>query len=131
LSSGFLRGLTGNVPFKWHSLPAVGSAGGILIDVNTEVFSVTESDILNYSASVFLQEVRTSFKWKLVVIYGSPYEEGKQEFIDEILQIMQSWKGPILLGRDFILVRSSRKKVMELSTNNGLMPLTTGLTSGV
>jgi hypothetical protein len=110
LSSGLLRSLTGNVPFKWLSLPTVGSAGGILIGVNTEVFSVTESDILKYSASVFMQDIRTSFKWKLVVIYGSPYEEGKQEFIDELHQIMHSWQGPFLLGGDFNLVRNSREK---------------------
>jgi hypothetical protein len=89
---------------------AVGSAGGILIGVNTQVFSVTESDILKYSTSVFMQDIRTSFKWKLVVIYGSTYEEGKQEFIDELHQIMHSWQGPILLGGDFNLVRNSREK---------------------
>jgi hypothetical protein len=110
LSSGFLRVITGNVPFKWHSLPTVRSAGGILIGVNTEVLYVTKSDILKYSASVILQDVKSRFSWKLVVIYGSPYEEGKQEFIDELHQIMHSWQGPILLGGDFNLVRNSREK---------------------
>jgi hypothetical protein len=36
LSEGYLRSLTGNTPFKWHHLPAEGSAGGILVGANSE-----------------------------------------------------------------------------------------------
>jgi hypothetical protein len=39
------------------------------------------------------------------VIYGSPYEEGKQDFIDELHSIMEKWQGPTLIGGDFNLVR--------------------------
>lgn len=53
---------------------------------------------------------KTGFSWKLVVIFGSPYEEGKQEFLDELHSVMVSWSGPVILGGDFNLVRFSSDK---------------------
>jgi hypothetical protein len=55
-SEGLLRSLTGNVPFKWHSLPAVGNARGILVGAKFEVFNCTKSDVLRFSTLVILQE---------------------------------------------------------------------------
>jgi hypothetical protein len=112
-TSGFLRSLTGNIPFEWHFLPAIGSAGGILVGANSELFSVTVGDIQKYSVSAFLQDRKIGFNWRLVVVYGSPYEEGKQDFLEELHKVMLSWQGPTLFGGDFNLVRSSRDK------NNG------------
>lgn len=37
----------------------------------------------------------------MVVIHGSPYDEGKIEFIDELRKVMSSWHGPIIFGGDF------------------------------
>jgi hypothetical protein len=31
--------------------------------------------------------------WRLIVVYGSPYEESKMEFIDELDSIMGTWQG--------------------------------------
>jgi len=43
-------------------------------------------------------------------VYGSPYEEGKQEFIDELHTIFDNWEGPMVLGGDFNLVRNPTEK---------------------
>jgi hypothetical protein len=51
-----------------------------------------------------------NFMWRLVVVYGSPYEESKIEFIEELDSVMGGWQGPTLLGGDFNLVRSQREK---------------------
>jgi hypothetical protein len=40
------------------------------------------------------------------VVYGSPYEETKLEFIDELQLVMWNWEGPTLVGSDFNLVGS-------------------------
>lgn len=109
-SNGFLRSLTGNIPFQWHFLPANGSAGGILVGLNRDLFDITVGDILRYSVSITVQSRRTHLTWKLVVIYGSPYEEGKQDFLDELNQVMSSWQGPTILGGDFNLVRYGSDK---------------------
>lgn len=109
-SPGLLKSLVGNIPFSWHFLPANRTAGGILVGLNSDIFNVTVGELLKFSISLMLQEKKTGFSWKLVVVYGSPYEEGKQEFIDELHTIMQSWRGPMMLGGDFNLIRSSSDK---------------------
>lgn len=38
-------------------------------------------------------------------MYGSPHEDGKQEFLDELDDVMSSWQGPIMIGGDFNFVR--------------------------
>jgi hypothetical protein len=49
--------------------------------------------------------LKTFFSWKLVIVYGSPYDEGKTNFIDELHGIAASWQGPLLIGGDFNLSR--------------------------
>jgi hypothetical protein len=116
-SDGFLRSLTSNIPFVWHLLPAVGSARGILVGANSEKSTITEGYTLKFSISVFIQEKLSGFSWKLIVIYGSLYEERKQEFIDGLHHIMNSWQGHILLGGDFNLVRKAGDKSNGIINN--------------
>lgn len=52
-----------------------------------------------------IQDKKSGFSWKLVVVYGSPYDSGKPDFIRELQDVMQKWQGPILVGGDFNLVR--------------------------
>lgn len=89
-TSGMLRSLIGNIPLDWHFLPAVGSGGGILVGTNSEIFTVTVGDISKYDVFVFLQDKKLGFNWKLEVVYGSRYEEGKQDFIEEVHKMMHS-----------------------------------------
>jgi len=104
-SSGFLKSLTWNVPFNWCQLEAQGTAGGILVGANSDVFTITVLEILKFSTSVMLTNKKNNFSWKLIVIYGPAYEDRKVEFLDELQHIMNSWKGPLLIGGDFNLVR--------------------------
>jgi len=75
-----LRSLTGNVKFNWCSLKAKGSARGILIGANDDLFTMSVGELLDFTVSVMLTNKTSSFAFKLVVVYGSPYEEGKQSF---------------------------------------------------
>lgn len=59
---------------------------------------------------MFLTVKKSGFFWKLVVVYGSPYEEGKQRFLDELEVVMSSWVGPVLVGGDINLVRAAADK---------------------
>lgn len=95
---GFLRSLTGNIPFSWHYQPANRTAGGILIGANSDLFVVTVGQLLDFSISVMLMDKKTGFSWKLIVVYGSPYEDGKQNFIDELHGLTACWQGPTLIG---------------------------------
>jgi hypothetical protein len=89
-SPGLLKSLTGNSPFSWCHLPAKGSAGGILVGANSNKFFMIVGDIREYSVSVMLLDTKSGYNWKLIVIYGAPYEEKKQEFLDELYLVMAS-----------------------------------------
>ena len=114
-TSGYLKSLTGLAPFDWTFLPSSGSAGGILVGANSDCYTLIVGDILNFSVCVSLLDKKTSFSWKLVVVYGSPYEEGKQPFLDELHMVMSKSSGPTLIAGDFNLVRFSSDK------NNGII----------
>ena len=107
---GFLRALTGNTPFSWCFKPANGSAGGILLGVNSNIFHLTVSDILEFSISAMILDKKSGFSWKLIVVYGSPYEEGKHRFSDELHKVLENWSGPIVIGGDFNLVSLFQRK---------------------
>ncbi|KAJ1264667.1 hypothetical protein BS78_08G017500 [Paspalum vaginatum] len=114
-TEGYLKSLTGLVPFSWCFLPATGLAGGILVGAKSDNFVLTVGEVLQFSVSVFLLDKKTGLNWKLVGIYGSAYEEGKMAFLEELDQIMGAWQGPILLGGDFNMVRNATEK------SNGLV----------
>jgi len=107
---GYLRSLTGNLPFEWFYLPAKKYVGGILVGSNSDKFSATLISTLDFSVSIMLQDKKTGFSWKLVVVYGSPYDEGKESFLKELHSIMESWQGPVILGGDFNLIRFASDK---------------------
>ena len=109
-SPGLLRSFTGNVPFDWCFVPARETAGGILVGANSDIFKLTVCEILRFSVSVMLSYIKIGFSWKLVVVYGSPYEEGKQAFLGELHSVMNKWSCPTLIGGDFNLVRFSSDK---------------------
>jgi hypothetical protein len=48
-----------------------------------------------------------------VVVYGTPYDDRKPNFIDELHLVLEGWQGPIMVGGDFNLCRFSFDK------NNG------------
>jgi hypothetical protein len=58
---------------------------------------------LEFSLSCEVQNKKDGFAWKLVVVYGPPYEERKAKFIKELHLVLAGWQGPILVGGDFNL----------------------------
>jgi hypothetical protein len=79
--------------------------------VRDDSFRMVGVSLLNSSVSVILQNDRNIFNWRLVVVYGSPYEESKADFIDELHLVFSSWQGPTLIGGHFNLsIFSSDKR---------------------
>jgi len=58
---GYLRSLSGNMPFEWFYLPAKKAAGGILVGSNSDKFSATLISKLDFSISIMLQDKKTGF----------------------------------------------------------------------
>lgn len=73
--------------------------------------------VLRFSFTVMLTNKLTGFCFKLVVVYGSPYEDGKQDFLDELDKVMGSWQGPVMIGGDFNLIRCVADKSNGVSNH--------------
>jgi len=102
-----------NKDFAWHVLPAKGTAGGILVGLNGRKFEMLACMNGEFCSSVMIKSCYDKFVWRLVVVYGSAYEEGKLEFINELYTLCGNWDGPTVFGGDFNLVSCCKEK------NNG------------
>jgi hypothetical protein len=58
-------------------LPAVGSAGGILVGVNLDLVDIVAWEVKNFSVSVVVRNKISDIVVRITTVYGSPYEEGK------------------------------------------------------
>jgi hypothetical protein len=73
----------------------------------------------NFCGAVLVKQHGDVEIWRVIVVYGSPYEETKVDCIQELHQVMESWKGPTLLGGgDFNLIGTQEEK------NNGIVNFT-------
>lgn len=73
-------------------------------------FEIIACKVGSYSVAIIVKNCMDNFVWRLIVIYGSPYEEGKLEFLLEIEDLLANWAGPTVLGGDFNIVTTSREK---------------------
>jgi hypothetical protein len=96
--------------YTWNWLPAVGTAGGILVGVKEDSFEVISWELFKYCVSVIIRDRRNGTVWRFVSVYGSSYDEFKLEFINELHNVMACWDGPTLIGGDFNLIRDSSEK---------------------
>lgn len=99
-----------NKDFYWHHLPAAGTAGGILVGLCSRKFEILAWQNSVYSVSAMIKNSDDKSVWRFISVYGSAYEEGKQEFIDELHSLLNNWDGPTLIGGDFNLVASAKEK---------------------
>ena len=96
--------------YSWTWLPFVGTAGGILVGVNGDMFEILNTDNHEYCISCLLKNKRDAITWRFVSVYGSAYEEHKLDFINELHTVMSNWMGPTMIGGDFNIVRNSKEK---------------------
>jgi hypothetical protein len=89
---------------------AKGSAGGILIGANTDIFLVC--DIMNFSGSVMLSNKSNGFAWKLVVLYGPPppMRIRSKAFLISQMQCWDRGKVPYLFKEILILLHQPSKR---------------------
>jgi len=63
-------------------------------------------------------DIKSGFCWRLIVVYGSPYENCKTNFLEELHVVMHNeWQGPTIIAGDFNLVHlATDKKVTRWLT---------------
>jgi hypothetical protein len=96
ISDSFLQAVCKDM--NWKSVPAQGTAGGILVGVKHSFVDIVRCDQHQFCLSL------------VVVVYGSPYDEFKQDFIKELHMVMGEWQGPTMVGGAFNLVRYQSEK---------------------
>jgi hypothetical protein len=65
-----------------------GTSGGILVGCRDETMIVNNVSLVKYCVSCMVSDKKSGLLWKLVVVYGSPYDEGNIEFINELHSIV-------------------------------------------
>jgi endonuclease/exonuclease/phosphatase (EEP) superfamily protein YafD len=63
-----------------------------------------------FYVSVVVKNRRNDLITRITTVWGSTYEEKKQEFIYELHDPFLNWDGPALIGGDFNLVRFTKDK---------------------
>jgi hypothetical protein len=84
-----------------------------LVGLRSDCFSILSWQCLHHAPIFMIKNNSDGFIWKLMVIYGTPYDANK-EFIDEIHWIMGSWTGPTLLGGISTWSGTRKRRIMVL-----------------
>ena len=119
-----------NSSFSWNYLPADGTAGGILVGFRNSKFDIISWEINCFSISTIVKNTTDHVIWKLITVYGSAYDHGKQEFINELRTVLSGWVGPMIIGGDFNLIMEAAIRTMGILIFIGLTFLTIGLIIG-
>ena len=109
-SAFYLQSLVPGKNFVWHFIPATGTAGGILLGLNSELFEVVGYIDRKYTLFATVINKYDGFAWHLVIVYGTAYSEFKLEFLAELHDVMENASLPICVGGDFNFVRDSSDK---------------------
>jgi hypothetical protein len=51
-----------------------------------------------YSVAAVVRNCHDNFTSRLIIVYGSPFDEGKQDFINELEELLVNWDGPTVVG---------------------------------
>jgi exonuclease III len=94
--------------FCWKYVPANGS--GILMGFKSFVYDIVSWQEFQYCGVTKIKNQTDNSLWRVITVYGSPYEETKIDFITELHKVCGDCLGPTLIGGDLNLVRCQEEK---------------------
>jgi hypothetical protein len=106
----FLKEISGGSEFHWDGIPARGRSGGILLGVNKETYDVVEKQKGVYFVRYLIESKIDNFTWNLVVVYGDAQQDGKANFLVELVNFIRSFVYPILITGDFNMTKKDSEK---------------------
>jgi exonuclease III len=106
----WLLSLSGNKMFKWISSPPNGKFGGLLVSFNSDTFEVSNIQIKDFMIVCVIHHKNKNISWTFANVYGVAQAVNKDNFLIELAATCSHCKGPILLGGDFNILRSSDDK---------------------
>ena len=96
--------------FAWHSTPANGHSGGMLLGVNEDAFEVKNWSSGSYFIRVDVLQLDTTQTWSLFVVYGPADHRRTDDFLSELSAAVEACTFPLVVGGDFNLIRGSADK---------------------
>jgi hypothetical protein len=63
-----------------------------------------------YFVRFLIARKKDSFTWNLVVVYGDAQQDGKANFLIELVNVIRSSTHPILITGDFSMTRKESEK---------------------
>jgi hypothetical protein len=61
------------------------------VDFKNLMFDLVSWQCFEHCTSAIVSNQVDKVTWRLLVVYGSPYEEGKLDFISELHMVMGKW----------------------------------------
>ena len=96
--------------FFWCWLPAVGHSGGMLLGLRDSMFEVESTDRGQYFLSVNCLHRALNKTLTVIGIYGPANHAASPAFLDEVSTKVAQCRYPVLMGRDFNLMRGEMDK---------------------
>lgn len=97
--------------FAYDYLPAINVSGGILLEWNTDCWTVTEVTKGRFSLSAKLTGTNSpSDSLWITVVYGPQLDRDKVEFLGELLYYWESCPEPWFLCGDFNVIYRAQDK---------------------
>lgn len=105
---------------QWKVLSTSGSAGGILVGWNDNMFHKISSWVDVFSVSVVLENGRDGFQWMLTSVYGPSNYPVNLALWSELQAVRQFFSGLWVLCGDFHATRFSSKRINGQSSRKDM-----------
>ena len=112
-----IRSFDPNQSYLWKWVPSRGKSGGILSGIKLDLLDVGTFKEGKYMLQLNLWDKMAKKNWNFLNIYGVAHEENKLEFLAELANFCSTNKEPLIIGRDFNIIRFSSEKIKVACTN--------------
>ncbi|KAE8725394.1 hypothetical protein F3Y22_tig00008843pilonHSYRG00008 [Hibiscus syriacus] len=108
-SQAIRRRIGGSILNGWIVVPAVGSAGGLMVLWNDKEFEVTNRHLSSRFIAIFGNFKNSCDKCVIINVYGPSIDSEKEDFFRELLNFVTAQTVSVCIGGDFNVSRSGRE----------------------
>ncbi|XP_039016625.1 uncharacterized protein LOC120147279 [Hibiscus syriacus] len=110
-SQAIRRRIGGSILNSWTVVPAVGSAGGLMVLWNDKDFEVTNSHLSSRFIAVFGSFKNSCDKCVIINVYGPSIDAEKEDFFRELLNFVTAQTVSVCIGGDFNVYFDPTEKI--------------------
>jgi hypothetical protein len=109
----------GTYKFHWDGIRARGRSREILLGANKETYDVVDKQMGVYYVRFLIASKKDNFTWNLVVVYGDAQQNGKPNFLVELVNVIRRSTYPILITGGFNMTRKESGKINHGGITDG------------